>query len=75
MLHDQCDDNNQIPTPDSPHLKLSYEVTDAAIDDDFCELSTSVDSESFCSKVQSNVESVSDNGCQKKERKKLFYYY
>ncbi len=65
MLHDQCDDINLIPTTDSQHLKLSYEVTDLAVDDDFCELS-SVDSESFCSKVQSNVDKVSDNSCQKK---------
>ena len=64
MLHDQCDNINLIPT-DSHNLKLSYEVTDAAVDDDCCELS-SVDSESFCSKVQSNVQNVSDNACQKK---------
>ena len=64
MLHDQCDDINQIPT-DSQHLKLSDEVLHAAVDDDFCELS-SIDSESFCSKVQSNAENVSDNACKKK---------
>ena len=65
MFHDQCDDGiNQIPT-DSLDLKLSYEVTDATVDDACYELS-SVDSESFCWKVQSNVENVSDNACQKK---------
>ena len=64
MLHDQCDDINQIPT-DAQHLKLSCEVTYAAVDDDFCEL-PSVESESFCSKVEYNVENVSDNACQKK---------
>jgi hypothetical protein len=58
------DDINPILT-DSQHLKLSYEITDTSVDDDFCELS-SVDSEIFCSKVQSNVENVSDNACQKK---------
>ena len=63
MLHDQYDDINQIPT-DSHNLKLS-EVTYTAVDDDFCE-SSRVDSESFCSKVQSNAENVSDNACQKK---------
>ena len=67
MFHEQCDDDiNQIIPTDSLHPKLSYEVTDAAVDDDCCELSTSVDSESFCSEVQSNVENVSDNSCQKK---------
>ena len=65
MFHDQCDDINQIPTDPQEHLKLSYEVTDAAVDDGGCELS-SVDSESFCSKVQSNVENVFDNAYQKK---------
>ena len=60
MLH-QCD----IITRFQRHLMLSYEVKDAAADDDFCELS-SIDSESFRSKVQSNAENVSDNACQKK---------
>jgi hypothetical protein len=50
------DDINPIPT-DSQHLKLSYEITDTSVDDDFCELS-SVDSEIFCSIVKSNAENV-----------------
>ena len=56
MLH-QCD----IITRFQRHLMLSYEVKDAAADDDFCEL-CSDDLERFCSNVQSNV----DKACQKK---------
>jgi len=67
MFHEKCDEDiNQIIPTDPLHPKLSYEVIDAAVDDDCCELSTSDDSKSFCSEVQSNVENVSDNSCQKK---------